>query len=417
MKWNLGKLILLCGVVSVGVARSSALCAPAVVLVDYLTMETGDGSWQGDARPQIQIALGLLQQATAADTEGATDVALKLYHETVSRFDNVINIVPPQYASVIAKHMTTTKQRLETLKKEKSLGGVTTASSNSFPAFPINFIAQPLPVYDEQASAPPAATVLRPFWMMHLLSQSMQSGAYITPSIYVSKSIWLQDGATTVVAGIGPKVKYLSVLCELLHDVQLLSHSDPRKFAKGLDEFLQGADECYNLFAQEVGKKGANSGAGADGAPMPQRSKFNRGVRELLHRGQSVLKSWKLNQDATYSSYIAWAVNVFEQAQLFDRWIHYFSESSEAPPEILERLHRVATVFYVGPCRFLLHDMFLLVERYTERSRESISRLLPGNIVLKDAHNGGGSSSASVTPTHGPAVVSGSSAVQPPGEM
>jgi hypothetical protein len=387
----------------------------------------------------LQVALQILQQATAADTEGATDIAVRLYSEAVVRLEQVAAVVPSEHASVLQKHATSTKQRVDVLKQEKTIGGgVVSIGAQYFPQFPFPFSAQPLPVLDERSYAPPPP-ILRPFWLMRLLSQSMQSGSYITPSVYLSKTVWLQDGATTVIAGIPPKVKYLSALCELLHDVQLLSPHDSSKFRHGLDTFLLEARKHFATFATEVGHKksssggsGGDNGSGSSGSsgsgggagggigssstastsgsvhsdPVPQRSRFSIGVRELLHRGQSVLKGWKQNQDATYSSYIAWAVNVFEQAQLFARWVQYFTDCpSKSMPEkemsyILERLQQISTLFYVGPCRLLLFDGFLLIDRYASKSRESISRLLPVNIYLKGS-NTSATAQAATAPSSG----------------
>jgi hypothetical protein len=36
----------------------------------------------------------------------------------------------------------------------------------------------------------PAAPILRPFWLMRILAQSMRTGAYFTPRLYVPRALW-----------------------------------------------------------------------------------------------------------------------------------------------------------------------------------------------------------------------------------
>jgi hypothetical protein len=153
---------------------------------------------------------------------------------------------------------------------------------------------------------------------------------------------------------------------------------ESKKLVRALDDFLHLADDLKSSFDTDVGKIKSTD-------RIAQRSKLERGVWELLHKGQSVLKSWKLQQDATYNACIAWAVNVLEQAQLFDRWTTHFTGSSDTKGlhDVLERLHRISAYFYFGPCNFLLQDMLLLVERFGEKSRESYSRLLPTDLRIE----------------------------------
>lgn len=335
------------------------------------------------ATASFVAAVTLLQQAVAADLEGATEVAMKLYSEAVARLDALANVLPSEQAAVVARHVASTRQRIDVLRDERGAGD-SGALAAGFPQFPITFTPAPLPVPDEK-DAPPLLATRRPFWLMRVLSASMQSGAYLTPSLYVSKAVWLQEGATAVVGMIPQKVRFLTVLCELLEPLQTLSNQDTKKFLASLDAFLGDAEANLRKFWSDIGRKMPTAGASTDGgASVPKEtSRFQRGMRELLHKGRSALSAWKLQADASYSSYIAWAVNVLEQAQLFDRWVVYAAAGGAGQAEVMERLHRIAAHFYVGLCAALLQDVYLLVDRFVTKGRESLSRFLPGDVVVQ----------------------------------
>ena len=328
-----------------------------------------------DTFEAVTQALSILQQASAVDMAGDSDIALLLYTSAAARLELLSQYLPAEHKEAVQKHIEGIKHRGDTLRTERSRKGV---AAFDFPKFPVQFSPQPPPVEDEIFTIP-QATVMRPFWLMRVLSRSMQEGAFVTPDLFVSKHMWYQDGAMTVVTYIAPKVKYLSGLCEAMEPLQQLNTlNDSKRLIRALDDFLRLADELKSAFDTDVGKIKSTD-------TIAQRSKLERGVWELLHKGQSVLKSWKLQQDATYNACIAWAVNVLEQAQLFDRWTTYFTGSTDVAGlnDVLERLHRISAYFYFGPCNFLLQDMMLLVERYTEKSRESFSRLLPADLRIE----------------------------------
>jgi hypothetical protein len=309
----------------------------------------------------LKIALGSLQQATAADIEGCTASALPLYLNACVRFESLLCFLPEAHADVVRRHVESVRQRIDVLRSEKGSKG----PEAELPQFPVEF--RPISLPEEGPFVMPAAAVLRPFWMMRVLSRSMQEGAFVTPDLFVPKEVWHQDGAATVVAFIGAKIRFLSTTFDAMEPFQKVTHlGDARQLVKILDSFLRKAEAAKSAFDQEVGKR-------ADEA-IAQRSRWERGVRELLHRGQQL---WKTQQGAGFNTCVTWAVNVLGRAQILDPWIQSFLGVSGGPAEVLERLHKTSAFFFFGPCSFILQDMLLLCERYQEKSRESFSRLLP----------------------------------------
>lgn len=328
-----------------------------------------------DVREALSSTICILQQASAADMAGDVDAALLLYVSAAARFEQLVQIIPTEHAEVVSHHIQNIRQRAEDLRTDKTRKSVV----NDYPKFPVQFHNQAIPL-DDRRHAIPHATILRPYWLMRTLSKSIQQGAFITPDLYVSKDVWYQDGATTVVTYIGPKVRFLSNFCDAIEPLQqVTSLGDAKKVLKVLDQFLRVGEELKNVFDADVGKaKGSDA--------IAQRSKIERGVWEFIHKGQTMLKSWKVQQDATYNSYVVWSVNVLEQTQLLDRWTQYFlqAEGGAGHNEVLERLHQVSALLYFSVCSFLVQDMMLLTERFLEKSRESVSRFLPVEVKFED---------------------------------
>ena len=56
-------------------------------------------------------------------------------------------------------------------------------------------------VFQNVPEPPPISPFFRPFWLMRLFIKSIESGSYITPKIYVPKTVWFQAGAKIVAMG------------------------------------------------------------------------------------------------------------------------------------------------------------------------------------------------------------------------
>lgn len=348
-----------------------------------------------EVREALAAAIAILQEASAADVAGDSDTALLFFVSAAARLEQLLPSLPREHSAVVRQHLDGIKQRADDIRGDR----VRKSSGSDYPAFPVAFHHKSIPL-DERRHAVPHATILRPFWLLKTLSKSIQQGAFVTPDLYVCKDVWYQDGATTVVRDVAAKVKFLSLLCEALEPLQqVASLGETKRVVKALDQFLKQGESLRLTLDSELGiRSGRGNGTSGDALAGPQRSsKLEKGVWSLLHKGQTMLKSWKLQHDASYNSYVVWAVNVLEQSQLLDRWTQYFlqsatpssslstAEATRGAQEVLERLHQVSAFFYYTVCRFLLQDMMALLERFLEKSRESVSRFLPVDVKVEDA--------------------------------
>lgn len=354
-------------------------------------------------REALKQAIATLQEAHAADMNSQSETAFMLYLSARSRLESTAASLPDAHQVVIQRHLESIRPRMDALRAERvraaamssstdhgsnEKGASSSSSSNAltFPSFPVPFLPVMVAPVADPKLAVPYATVLRPFWLMRSISRSMQSGAYLTPDLYVPKAVWTQDGATSVIPFLGPKVKFLSLLCEALEPLhqQVQSLSDTARVRSTLETICVTADELKSLFDDEVGRVKRTDA-------LAPRSKLERGVFEFLHKGQSLLKSWRVQQDASYNAYLAWTVNTLEQGQALERWLKYYMEcvprDAKHQEEIVlvnEKIHKIAAFFYFGPCAFLLQDMMWLLERYQERSREAFARFLPVEVRIEE---------------------------------
>ncbi|RNF12317.1 putative 40S ribosomal protein S33 [Trypanosoma conorhini] len=316
-------------------------------------------------------ALTVLQQATALDLSGEAAAAAAMYAAAKSALDAVAPYLPRGHADVVRRHAEEVRRRLDGIGHARRME----EGRGEFPAFPLEYVPRPAPVEEFRV---PASPTLRVLWLMRLLERSIRQGAFVAPDLYVGKEVWYQHGGGAALAHTGPKIRYLTALCAALEQLRAVANLDNLDaVGKGLRRYVKTSEGLTTALEEELGVR-------TDGGTSP-RSKLERGVRGLFHKGQQVLRTW-MNQEPNMELCLIWAVNTLEQAQLFERWVMYYSHLRLAPAvtEILGLLRRAVGLLYSGPCSFLLRDMAILVERHQEKCRKSTTRLLPVEIKLED---------------------------------
>lgn len=331
-------------------------------------------------REALSHALSRLQQASAADLAGESEDAAALYLGACARLEEVVVYLPQPFRESIHQHIQTARYRVDELRGDASKGPCL------YPRFPVEFTAAPAPVGTGVPFKVPISVVRRPFWVLGQLSKSMQSGAFLTPDLYVSKAVWQQVGGGEAVPYLGPKVRYLSGLCDALEpfsaDVSRMGNVGV--LLRLLDTLIATGEDLQGIYDAETGHKtdGTIVSKGGSG----KKSLLKRGVGSLLSKGISIVKIFKGRTDVSYPAYLAWGANVLEQGKVFDLWVQHFSSTDERQQgtyaAVLDRLHRLSAFIYFGPCTLMLRDAFLLSQRYVERSREAASRLLPVEAVV-----------------------------------
>lgn len=313
-------------------------------------------------------ALTVLQQATALDFNGDINAAIEMNVVAADRLDAVAAVLPTELA-LTARHLSDDlKRKADILRRSRS----SKTQLSQYPPFPIQFVPLPTPVEDYRV---PKNPVLRVFWLMRVLGRSMQSGAFLTPGLYVPKAMWYQEGGAASLSSLGAKVKYLTGICESIEPLYALKTlGDFSKTSEVLNTFLTEEAVLRCALDHYMGRR-------ADAA-LSKKTIWGVFSRKA--------KQWRQG-DGNLELCLTWACNALEQAQLFERWYLYFLQASQIPNNpsvaqiapIIDILRRISVQFYAGPCIFLLQDMAKLMERFESKSRTSVTRLLPAGIKIE----------------------------------
>ena len=317
--------------------------------------------------------LAAFERGAIADNRGDYVEARALYTAGCDAADSLIPALPLEHGAALLRRVHTARQRADDLRGAEVRLADSFAASAAVADTPLHFAPINVPSADvsfaeaSQAAAPPASTLQRPFWLMRRLAATMQSAAWVTPSVRVDRAVWLQPGGTAVLRRLPPKIQLLMGLCDGLAAMSAATVHDPAGLITALETFTLDAEAAVAVFAAEVGHGGHVEPVG----------RVQQGVRSLLHRGRSVLKTWNQQQEASQSTYVAWAVSFMTNALAVERWIAHFATAADDvhTAAVNAALHRVALLLLRAPCRFLLQDMWHLVERHAGTQRAQCGRI------------------------------------------
>eukprot|EP01062_Namystynia_karyoxenos_P003315 TRINITY_DN1117_c0_g4_i1.p1 TRINITY_DN1117_c0_g4~~TRINITY_DN1117_c0_g4_i1.p1 ORF type:complete len:381 (+),score=129.45 TRINITY_DN1117_c0_g4_i1:74-1144(+) len=329
-------------------------------------------------RERLVHALLSAQQAVCADTEGDKETALALYTESSAVLEQILPFVPVEHGRVMGAQSSIYADRAAELRAER-VEMAADAAAAVVPHFAVHFVEQPAPPRPPSDAVPGA--IRRPFWLMRQISQSMQDGAYFTEAVYVPKAVWYQHGAQQAVRAVGAKIRYCERLCDLLSQLLEAPIGDTTALVQALDEFLEQAEALLRQLHKEM-PKAEQQEREAVVAVTPQQPATRFGTAWNALRSRIADGKKASEPSATYNSYIPWLVNVFENVQRIDKWILHFALPEHGSDAVTQRLHKLSSHFYFGPCAFVLRDMFLLLQRFMKKSRESYSRLFPDSFQV-----------------------------------
>ncbi|KAG5476192.1 hypothetical protein LSCM4_05152 [Leishmania orientalis] len=308
----------------------------------------------------LMEALAVLQQATALDFSGGVEETVEMYIAAVTRLDAVAEVLPSDLAETVKRNTEAIRRKIDMLRRSRW----TREQPALFPSFTIQFVPVPVPIEDYRVPRSPFSRV---FWLMRLLKRSIHQGAFFTPSLYVSREVWIQDGCGSSLRFVGAKMKYMSALCSAMEPLRSMTTlGDIEKTEMHLRRFTDVERELRSTLDSEIGRvKDAK----------PKKSVWGALAKKA--------KSWT-HQESNYDVCLTWASSALEQGQLFERWHIYFTQAIKGVspvqsgiPRILDLLQHIGVQLYSGLCVFLLHDMTILVERYQCKCQKSMTRLLP----------------------------------------
>ena len=323
-------------------------------------------------RLNITSALTVAQQAVCADTEGDRVAALTLYEEASRQLEEIIPFVPSEHAEVMVRYSGIYAKRVAELRDELALTARPPGALR-IPQFTSNFIPQ-----EPCTVLPPELPILlrRPFWLMQLLSHSVQKGAMLTPDVYVPRLVWTQDGAHLAVRGVVAKTRYCEQMVDLLAGAtgQELLSVEVGVLCHRLDELTEGAEDVWKQLQKALPR--ADVDHSTEQVEKSRVGQAQRAWMALRSRMTDASENKRTEPSVAYNSYLPWLVSVLESLQALDPLV---AQSHPAP--VLQRLHKLASHLYLCLCSFVLKDMFTLLYRHMRKLRESFSRLFPKSFL------------------------------------
>lgn len=340
----------------------------------------------------VRQALALARIGVNADNRGDYAVAIHNYREAsnlLNASEDLSTLNDEHYKTMIEK----SKQYLDRADMLEQLlqgqqGGATSTKEN------FTFVEE-IPIVSSGFLDPiPAFPSYKPFWLMRVLSKTIKSGAYLTPRLYIPKSIWQQTGCKFT--AVETKIKSLEVLQECLQNLKKLhiQHTPPpsshqsdqqssqqqqqsqhnhsslpfdknniETVSKETDSFCSQLDIIQNSlhfhlsFIPEIKIEKVNEKGWAN--------KMKKFGNSLAKGAVRLAPSSKLEgQD-----YIGLLNSVFEESQFLESWMNCCESIGHS--SLSNRLRRVGEFFSVVICSFVMKDFTILLERYMRKSLQT----------------------------------------------
>eukprot|EP01132_Coremiostelium_polycephalum_P004922 gene4922-6136_t len=322
----------------------------------------------------VRQALALARIGVNADNRGDYTVAISNYREAsnlLSSSEELSNLTEEHYQAMLekSKQYQNRADILESLLLGQS-GQTTTTKEN------IVFVEEsPLGNGNGLLLDPiPAFPSYKPFWLMRVLSKTITTGAYLTPRLYIPKSVWNQTGCKFL--AVQTKINSLAALLECLSKLKEYStdggnlpfdKSNLEAVSKEIDSFCSQLDVIQNglhfhlSFIPEIKIEKVNEKGWA--------TKMKKFGNSLAKGAVRLAPSSKLEG----ADYIGLLNSVFEESQFLESWMNCCESIGNS--NLSNRLRRVGEFFSVVICSFVMKDFTILLERYMRKSLQSFLKI------------------------------------------
>ncbi|EGG24529.1 microtubule interacting and transport domain-containing protein [Cavenderia fasciculata] len=305
----------------------------------------------------VRQALALARIGVNADNRGDYSVAITNYREA----SNLLNS-PEDLTALNDEHY---QAMLEKSRQYQARADVLEALLNQSNGV-VNSPAKENIVFVEetpsglQSDPIPAFASYKPFWLMRVLSKTITGGAYLTPRLYIPKSVWQQTGCKLV--AVQTKIQSLAEVSELISKLRSIASSsdssNPVIDKKNIDN---NSLHFHLSFIPEVKIEKINEKSWA--------GKMKKFGNSLAKGAVRLAPSSKIEgQD-----YVGLLNTVFEESQFLESWMN--SCESLGNHSLATRLKRVGEFFSNVVCAFVMKDFTIMLDRYMRKSLQSYMKL------------------------------------------
>eukprot|EP01100_Stratorugosa_tubuloviscum_P014910 TRINITY_DN8259_c0_g1_i1.p1 TRINITY_DN8259_c0_g1~~TRINITY_DN8259_c0_g1_i1.p1 ORF type:complete len:296 (+),score=121.35 TRINITY_DN8259_c0_g1_i1:74-961(+) len=190
------------------------------------------------------------------------------------------------------KDVATVNPRASTFVTSGTLTSSPTASGSISLNSSGNLEPAPIAIFEETPSlfsasavlppTPPENAVYRPAWLMHIIRETINKGAFLTPRLYISKDIWYQYDV--VIEGLDIKPFACEVVCELVKSIgtKIPKQDEEEQVVADLEAICMELDTLYDRMAQR----------------LPNLPQLNREPRRqiIMNASKNIKKAMQKNQ-------------------------------------------------------------------------------------------------------------------------
>jgi len=294
----------------------------------------------------IKDALRYAELAVDSDIKQDYANSIINYKETIRILEEELQQIPQEKQSTKMKDLIKQyRSRIETLQESMpSLAGIKKLQ---------NTVVSNIDFVEENRSKatlsepPPSSTMYKPFWLMRILSQTIRSGGYLTPNIYIPKIVWFQEFK---IPNVGLKAESCEIINEWLLKLKDILVSDEKELITQLEAFSADLRRIQNTLSKSI------SGISEYSEKIPQ--KKDKKVNKL--------KKGKSNQ-VDEVGYVLLLLEIFDHAQIFEEWM-----KNEDYGYTVIFVKRISDFFYSVLCNFVVRDLHTLLVRYMRQAKESL---------------------------------------------
>lgn len=313
-----------------------------------------------DAQVQrITNALALARVAVEADRNAEYVSALWKYKELVVTLEAEQAHLPAEVRPAAAERIA--RYRARAVALEKCIPKKAARPGSNFTArgigtlvrkevTKVNFVEEMIhPATAKMMEAPPISNLARPFWLIKVLNTTITTGGFITPKLYISRTVWSQQGAKFT--AVQHKIAGLQTLLEALSKLSPNDASNKDFFIRQLEELCSVLDTVQSGLSRHLAFIKSKEGS----------------ILKGMARGAGLLKTG-LAGGQMDDSYVQLLSQTFQKATYFENWIVQWEKGAK---EVVDLLKRVSDFFYNVILAFAIRDFNMLVVRYIQKTREN----------------------------------------------
>lgn len=302
---------------------------------------------------RVTNALALARAAVEADRNAEYTAAIWKYKEVVVMLEADLPNMPLEVRPAATEHTSRYRSRVAALEKvlakrpESSSGGVAIRRKEQAK---VPFVEEMIhSATAKMMEAPPNSNIARPFWLIKVLNTTITTGGFITPKLYISRTVWSQPGAKF--NAVQHKIAALQALYEALSKLSPNDSAKKDVFVRQLEELCAVLDTVQNNLARHLG------------FIKPKDVSLLKGVA----RGAAIIKAG-LSGGQTDDSYVQLLSQTFHKASYFEPWVSQYEKGTK---DVVDLLKRIADFFYNVILAFAIKDFNMLVVRYIQKTRET----------------------------------------------